>query len=127
MDVDSDHFEDAIDALKRQTRVTLDHELSADSLKGLVETFKQIVIRDAGSEFPQDPWTQLRGAVEAVFSSWNNRRAIAYRNQNHIAHDLGTAVNVQAMVFGNLGDDSATGVAFTRNPATGEQGIFGEW
>jgi len=127
MDVDSDHFEDAIDALKRQTRVTLDHELSADSLKDLVQEFKRIVFRDAGAEFPQDPWTQLHGAVEAVFSSWNNRRAIAYRNQNHIAHDLGTAVNVQAMVFGNLGDDSATGVAFTRNPATGEQGIFGEF
>ena len=127
MDVDSDHFEDAIDALKRRNRVRLDFELSADALRDLVAEFKTIVQRDTGREFPQDPWDQLRGSVEAVFGSWNNRRAINYRNQNRIPHDLGTAVNVQAMVFGNLGEDSATGVAFTRNPATGAEGIFGEF
>ncbi len=127
MNVDSDHFEDAIDALKRRTRVRLDYELPAAALRELVGKFKQIVSRDTGAEFPQDPWEQLRGAVEAVFGSWNNRRAINYRNQNRIPHDLGTAVNIQAMVFGNLGEDSATGVAFTRNPATGAEGIFGEF
>jgi len=127
LDVNSDHFEDALDALKRRVGVTLDYELSAEALKELVATFKQIVERDAGQPFPTDPYDQLRGAIEAVFKSWNNRRAIAYRNQNRIPHDLGTAVNVQSMVFGNLGPDSATGVAFTRNPSTGETGIFGEF
>jgi len=127
MNVESDHFEDAIDALKRRERVRLDYELSAIALSELVIEFKRIVLRDTGREFPQDPWDQLRGSIEAVFGSWNNRRAINYRNQNQIPHDLGTAVNIQAMVFGNLGQDSATGVAFTRNPATGEDGIFGEF
>ncbi|HAX23937.1 MAG TPA: pyruvate, phosphate dikinase, partial [Chloroflexi bacterium] len=127
MTVESDHFEDAIDALKRRERVRLDYELSAIALSELVIEFKRIVLRDTGREFPQDPWDQLRGSIEAVFGSWNNRRAINYRNQNQIPHDLGTAVNIQAMVFGNLGQDSATGVAFTRNPATGEDGIFGEF
>jgi pyruvate,orthophosphate dikinase len=127
LDVNSDHFEDALDALKRRVGVTLDYELPAESLQELVKTFKQIVERDAGQPFPTDPYDQLRGAITAVFSSWNNRRAVNYRNQNRIPHDLGTAVNVQSMVFGNLGPDSATGVAFTRNPSTGETGIFGEF
>jgi pyruvate,orthophosphate dikinase len=127
MDVDSDHFEDAIDATKRRTGVTLDYQLSSESLRSLVSEFKSIVQHYAGKPFPQDPYEQLRGAIFAVFNSWNNRRAVNYRNQNHIPHDLGTAVNVQAMVFGNLGQDSATGVAFTRNPSTGEHGIFGEF
>jgi pyruvate,orthophosphate dikinase len=127
MDVSAEHFEDAIDALKRRARVTIDYELSAEHLRHLVQEFKQIVQRDAGRPFPDDPYEQLQGAVVAVFASWNNRRAINYRNQNNIPHDLGTAVNVQAMVFGNLGPDSATGVAFTRNPSTGEPGIFGEF
>ena len=127
LNVDSDHFEDALDAMKRRDGVTLDYELPAGSLRDLVAEFKQIVERDAGQPFPTDPYDQLRGALTAVFSSWNNRRAIAYRNQSRIPHDLGTAVNVQSMVFGNLGADSATGVAFTRNPSTGETGIFGEF
>jgi pyruvate,orthophosphate dikinase len=127
MDISGEHFEDAIDATKRMARVQLDHELSASHLRQLVQEFKQIVQRDAGRPFPDDPYEQLRGAVIAVFASWNNRRAVNYRNQNNIAHDLGTAVNVQAMVFGNLGPDSATGVAFTRNPSTGEPGVFGEF
>ncbi|HEX5165369.1 MAG TPA: pyruvate, phosphate dikinase, partial [Thermomicrobiales bacterium] len=127
LDVDSELFEDALDALKRRTGVTLDYQLPAETLQELVGTFKQIVERKAGHPFPTDPYDQLRGAITAVFKSWNNRRAIAYRNQNRIPHDLGTAVNVQSMVFGNLGADSATGVAFTRNPSTGETGIFGEF
>jgi pyruvate,orthophosphate dikinase len=127
LDVNSEHFEDAIDAEKRAAKVMLDHELPASALRRLVEEFRNIVQRDAGQPFPTDPYEQLRGAITAVFRSWNNRRAINYRNQNRIPHDLGTAVNVQAMVFGNLGQDSATGVAFTRNPATGEQGVFGEF
>ena len=127
LDVNSDHFEDALDMLKRREGVTLDYELPAESLSELVVTFNRIVERDAGQPFPTDPYEQLRGAITAVFKSWNNRRAINYRNQNRIPHDLGTAVNVQSMVFGNLGADSATGVAFTRNPSTGESGIFGEF
>lgn len=127
LEVNSEHFEDALDALKRRYRVTLDHELPATALQSLVTEFKQLVLTHAGQPFPDDPYEQLRGAVTAVFQSWNNRRAIAYRNQNQIPHDLGTAVNIQAMVFGNLGADSATGVAFTRNPSTGERGIFGEF
>jgi pyruvate, orthophosphate dikinase len=125
--VDSEHFEDAIDAVKRRQRIELDHALSADSLKQLVAEFKRIVERDTGTEFPQNPHDQMHGAIVAVFDSWNNRRATNYRNQNNIPHDLGTAVNVQAMVFGNLGPDSATGVAFTRNPSTGERILFGEF
>ncbi|MEX1158389.1 MAG: pyruvate, phosphate dikinase, partial [Thermomicrobiales bacterium] len=127
LNVNGDHFEDALDALKRRDGVTLDYELPAESLRELVAQFKQIVERDAGQPFPTDPYDQMRGSIAAVFSSWNNRRAIAYRNQNQIPHDLGTAINVQSMVFGNLGADSATGVAFTRNPSTGETGIFGEF
>ncbi len=127
LEVDAEHFEDAIDAAKRRQQVTLDHELTADSLKLLVTEFKRIVERDAEVAFPQDPWEQLRGSIDAVFSSWDNRRAISYRNLNNIPHDLGTAVNVQSMVFGNLGGDSATGVAFSRNPSTGDSGIFGEF
>jgi pyruvate,orthophosphate dikinase len=127
LNVESELFEDALDAAKRQQGVTLDYELPADALRGLVAQFKQIVQQHADSEFPQDPYEQLRQALLAVFDSWNNRRAVHYRNLNHIPHDLGTAVNVQAMVFGNLGPDSATGVAFTRNPSTGAPGVFGEF
>jgi len=127
LDANSEHFEDAIDAAKRRSGVKLDHELSADALAQLVEQFKLIVERHTGSPFPSDPYEQLRGAITAVFASWNNRRAIDYRNISHIPHDLGTAVNVQSMVFGNIGTDCATGVAFTRNPSTGETGIFGEF
>ncbi len=93
----------------------------------MVGDFKQAARDASGREFPEDPYEQLRLAIEAVFASWNNKRAIDYRNINKIAHDLGTAVNVQTMVFGNMGNDSATGVAFTRNPATGARTLYGDY
>ena len=93
----------------------------------MVEDFKQIARDASGKPFPEDPYEQLRLAIEAVFASWNNKRAIDYRNFNKIAHDLGTAVNVQTMVFGNMGNGSATGVAFTRNPSTGEKKLYGDY
>ncbi len=127
LDVDSDLFEDAIDAHKRKLQIEQDFEIPAENLKQMVGEFKQIVKRESGQAFPDDPWEQLRQAITAVFKSWNNRRAINYRNANNIAHDLGTAVNVQTMVYGNMGTDCATGVAFTRNPSTGEQKVFGEY
>jgi pyruvate,orthophosphate dikinase len=127
LDVDSDLFEDVIDAHKRKLRVQQDFEIPADALKEMVGEFKAIIKRESGQAFPDDPWEQLRFAIRAVFSSWNNRRAIAYRNANNIPHDLGTAVNVQTMVYGNMGPDCATGVAFTRNPSTGEKKLYGEF
>ncbi len=127
LDIPSERFEDALDELKREIGVLQDYEIPADQLKQLVEIYKGIVRQATGEDFPQDPFEQLRRAILAVFESWNNRRAIDYRNAHGIPHDLGTAANVQAMVFGNLGPDSATGVAFTRNPSTGEKGIFGEY
>ncbi len=127
LDVDSDLFEDVIDAHKRRLRIEQDFEIPAENLKQMVGEFKEIVRRESGQAFPDDPWEQLRFAITAVFKSWNNRRAINYRNANNIPHDLGTAVNVQTMVYGNMGPDCATGVAFTRNPSTGEQVIFGEF
>ncbi|MFN9955332.1 MAG: PEP/pyruvate-binding domain-containing protein, partial [bacterium] len=105
---------------KKSAGVTSDAALSASSLKALCETFKSVVKAETGKEFPQEPVKQLRGAVEAVFRSWNGARAIAYRVREKISHDLGTAVNVQAMVFGNRDNNSGTGVGFTRNAATGE-------
>src|ERR1700726_2779357 len=93
----------------------------------MVGEFKQIAERQSGEPFPTDVYQQLSKAIEAVFSSWNNKRAIDYRNFNKIPHDLGTAVNVQSMVFGNMGNDSGTGVAFTRNPSTGEKRLYGEY
>jgi pyruvate,orthophosphate dikinase len=122
-----DPFEHALDALKRERGVERDIDLAAQDLEALAGTFKQIVERGTGRPFPDDPWDQLWGAVEAVFQSWNGRRAVDYRRVHRLPHDLGTAVNVQAMVFGNVGEDSGTGVAFTRNPSTGEGGIFGEF
>ncbi len=127
LDVDSDLFEDVIDAHKRRLRIEQDFEIPAENLKQMVGEFKEIVRRESGQAFPEDPWEQLRFAITAVFKSWNNRRAINYRNANNIPHDLGTAVNVQTMVYGNMGPDCATGVAFTRNPSTGEQILFGEF
>ena len=127
LDVDSELFEDAIDRVKRRRNVTSDTEISADDLKALSEEFRAIVRRESGTDFPDDPQQQLRMAIEAVFRSWNNPRAIRYRRQNSIPDDLGTAVNVQSMVYGNLGDDCATGVCFTRNPNTGARGLFGEY
>ncbi len=120
-------FEDLIAAKKREKGVTHDTELSAEDLKELVGQFKGVIQRETGREFPQDPREQLQLAVNAVFQSWNNKRAIEYRRIEKIPDDWGTAVNVQAMVFGNLGESSGTGVAFTRNPATGEKHLYGEF
>lgn len=126
-DAEGDPFERALEHLKRARGVERDIDLSAEDWERLVSEFEEIVVRHTGSPFPQDPWDQLWGAVEAVFRSWENRRAVEYRKLHRIPHDLGTAVNVVAMVYGNLGDDSGTGVAFTRNPSTGERGLFGEF
>ena len=120
-------FEDALAVLKDDRGVSLDTELSADDLKHLVGEYSKIVLRATGQEFPQDPRRQLEGAIGAVFGSWRSERAIVYRRLNDIPESWGTAVTVQAMVFGNMGETSATGVAFTRNPATGEKAIFGEY
>src|SRR5438552_2908967 len=120
-------FEDILLAAKRARRVTQDTELSAGDLGALTEEYRRLVRERAGQAFPEDPWQQLEMAIHAVFESWNNPRAITYRNFNKIPHDLGTAVNVQTMVFGNLGPTSGTGVAFTRDPATGEKKVYGEY
>src|SRR5574337_1936104 len=113
--------------MKRQQGVSADTALSADDLRDLVEQFKGVIQRETGREFPQDPKEQLRMAIAAVFESWNNKRAVEYRRIYKVPDDWGTAVNVQAMVFGNLGENSGTGVAFTRNPSTGEKRLYGEF
>src|SRR5437870_1260768 len=120
-------FEDILLAAKRARGVTQDTELSAGDLGALTEEYRRLVRERAGQAFPEDPWQQLEMAIHAVFESWNNPRAITYRNFNKIPHDLGTAVNVQTMVFGTLGPTSGTGVAFTRDPATGEKKVYGEY
>jgi pyruvate,orthophosphate dikinase len=125
--LDGEEFEHALSALRKERGVDTDPELDADALTDLVETFKGIVKAKAGVDFPQDPREQLRYAIEAVFRSWNGRRAKDYRRMEGIPDDLGTAVNVQTMVFGNKGDDSGTGVAFTRDPATGENRGYGDF
>jgi pyruvate,orthophosphate dikinase len=125
--IEIEHFEDALDEAKRKAGVRNDQELDAASLARLVESYKAIVVDHSGEPFPSDPHLQLRKATLAVFDSWNNRRAINYRRQHGIPDHLGTAVTIQSMVFGNMGEDCATGVAFTRNPSTGEPGIFGEF
>ena len=122
-----DPFEVIIEAKKKSKGVHLDTELTADDLKDLVSLFKNAIKEKTGSDFPQDPMTQLWGAVGAVFGSWNNDRAIAYRKMYDIPESWGTAVNIQSMVFGNMGDDSGTGVAFTRDAATGENVFYGEY
>jgi pyruvate,orthophosphate dikinase len=121
------HFEHALEALKRQQNVTQDPDLTVEHLKSLVDTYKGIVQKEARMSFPQEPKRQLSMAVNSVFESWDNPRANIYRNLNDIPHNLGTAVNIQEMVFGNMGDTSGTGVAFTRNPSTGENHFFGEY
>ena len=128
MEVPKSYFEKIIDEVKTAKGVKYDIELSAEDMKELISRFKK-VYKDAmkGEDFPQDPATQLMEAVKAVFRSWDNPRAIVYRRMNDIPGDWGTAVNVQTMVFGNMGNTSGTGVAFTRNPSTGERGIFGEY
>jgi pyruvate, orthophosphate dikinase len=125
--LDDESFEDVLDNHKRKAGVINDYELSAEHLKNVVNDYKKIVLDQAGEPFPNDPREQLNKAITAVFDSWNNRRATDYRNHHGISHNLGTAVNIQTMVYGNMGDDCATGVAFTRNPSTGERKIFGEF
>jgi pyruvate, orthophosphate dikinase len=125
--VDREEFEHELFALRDRVGVKTDAEIPAEALRELVETYKELVRKKLGTEFPQEPHAQLWGAIGAVFSSWNNQRAITYRKLNGIPGEWGTAVNVQSMVFGNMGDDCATGVAFTRNPSTGEKRFFGEY
>ncbi|MFF6822956.1 pyruvate, phosphate dikinase [Streptomyces longwoodensis] len=125
--VDGHLFEEALEKAKETKGVTVDTELAAADLKKLVTTFKKIVKKEAGRDFPQDPREQMDLAIKAVFDSWNGDRAKLYRRQERIPHDLGTAVNVCSMVFGNLGPDSGTGVAFTRDPASGHQGVYGDY
>ncbi len=125
--VDGDLFEDALEKAKEAKKVTIDTDLEAGDLKKLVTKFKKIVKTEAGRDFPQDPREQMDLAIRSVFESWNTDRAKLYRRQERIPHDLGTAVNVCSMVFGNLGPDSGTGVAFTRDPASGHQGVYGDY
>ncbi|GGX11833.1 pyruvate, phosphate dikinase [Streptomyces sp. HUAS 31] len=125
--VDGDLFEEALDKAKEAKKVTVDTDLEAADLKKLVTAFKKIVKKEAGRDFPQEPREQMDLAIEAVFNSWNTDRAKLYRRQERIPGDLGTAVNVCSMVFGNLGPDSGTGVAFTRDPASGHQGVYGDY
>ena len=125
--VDGELFEAVMDEEKAAKGSTDDLVLDADDLKRITARYKQIVLDETGTPFPEDPRTQVDLAIKAVFDSWNTDRAILYRRQERIPSDLGTAVNVQTMVFGNLGDESYTGVAFTRDPATGERGVYGDW
>ncbi|MBQ8891467.1 MAG: pyruvate, phosphate dikinase [Bacilli bacterium] len=127
MEVPKSYFEKIIDEVKEARGIKYDVELTVEDLKELVTKFKAVYKENRNEDFPQDPHTQLMEAIKAVFRSWDNPRAIVYRRMNDIPGDWGTAVNVQSMVFGNMGDTSGTGVAFTRNPSTGEKGIFGEY
>ncbi len=127
LDIDGEHFSAALDAAKAAKGVETDVELDADDLRALVETFKQVTRDQAGREFPQDPREQLDLAIHAVFDSWNTERARLYRRRERIPHDLGTAVNICTMVFGNLGSTSGTGVCFTRDPSTGRPGVYGDY
>ncbi|MFO7947403.1 MAG: pyruvate, phosphate dikinase [Armatimonadota bacterium] len=125
--VERQKFEDCLDQVKEEEGVADDVHVSAEGLKKVVDLEKAVYKQELGTDFPQDPYEQLMDAVRAVFGSWDNPRAISYRNINNISHDLGTAVNVQMMVFGNMGDNCGTGVAFTRDPATGENEIYGDY
>ena len=127
MEVEKSHFDEIFDGIKKKYNCKLDTELTAENLKEVVAAYKVMFKEIKGFDFPQDPMAQLLEAVKAVFRSWDNPRAIVYRRMNDIPASWGTAVNVQSMVFGNMGDDSGTGVAFTRNPATGEKKLFGEY
>ena len=127
LEIEQSLFEEKLEAAKAESAVHSDQELSIEDIKKLVSEFKNIIKEATGEQFPEDPKIQLRKAIEAVFASWNNDRAIYYRNMQQIPHDIGTAVNVQSMVYGNMGETSGTGVAFTRNPATGEKILFGEY
>src|SRR5437870_9201331 len=125
--IEAEKFEKRREQAKEKAKVKTDPELKPDQLEALVKEFKEIIRKESGKPFPDDPLEQLRASIEAVFSSWNNKRATDYRNFNKIPHNLGTAVNVQTMVFGNMGNDSGTGVAFTRDPNTGEKVLYGEY
>ncbi len=127
LEIDHGLFEEALEIAKEDSGFYADTEMAAEDWQALVGEYKRIVRAELGREFPQDPQEQLWGAIRAVFDSWDSERARVYRRLNDIPHDLGTAVNVQAMVFGNMGETSATGVAFTRNPSTGERAYYGEW
>ena len=127
LDIDGDLFSDALDSLKAERGVKGDTELTAEDLKGLVVTFKKIVSEQKGMDFPQDPRAQMDMAIEAVFRSWNTERARIYRRRERIPHDLGTAVNICTMVFGNMGEGSGTGVCFTRDPSSGHSGVYGDY
>ncbi|MGI8707407.1 MAG: pyruvate, phosphate dikinase [Actinomycetota bacterium] len=127
MGIEGDFFEDAIDGAKEKKGVQNDIDLDTKDLQKLVKEFKKIIKKETGEQFPQDPTEQLHEAIEAVFRSWDNKRAQDYRRRNHISDSLGTAVNVQSMVFGNRGDDSGTGVAFTRDPSNGDKRGYGDY
>ncbi len=127
MGVDHEHFEDAFDVIKKKYRVTLDTDVPAEGLEALCDSYKKVYRKHVGSNFPQDPIKQLELAIEAVFRSWNKPTAISYRRINEITGLVGTAVNVQSMVYGNMGEDSGTGVAFTRDPSTGKNEFYGEF
>jgi len=127
LDIDKDKFESIIEAKKKARKIRQDSSLQVADLKDIIKKFKQVIKRKTGEPFPDDPYVQLRMARDAVFRSWNNPRAISYRKLNNIPGDLGTAVNVQTMVFGNMGNTSATGVGFTRNPANGNKEFYGEY
>ena len=127
MEVEKAHFDEIFDDVKHKNNCKLDTDLNAENLKEIVTRYKALYLKEKGTEFPQDPRVQLMEAIKAVFRSWDNPRAIVYRRKNDIPYDWGTAVNVQSMVFGNMGDDCGTGVAFTRNPSTGEKKLYGEF
>ncbi|HXE24901.1 MAG TPA: PEP/pyruvate-binding domain-containing protein, partial [Roseiarcus sp.] len=127
LEVDAHNFEDILERFKEGKGYSLDTDLKAEDWRAVIADYKAKVVEETGKPFPQSPRDQLWGAIGAVFSSWMNQRAITYRRLNAIPADWGTAVNVQAMVFGNMGETSATGVAFTRNPSTGENALFGEF
>jgi pyruvate, orthophosphate dikinase len=127
LEIEKDEFEHQLSAAKTAAGVQTDPELTAENLQGVIAKYKEVVRHKIGKDFPQDVHDQLKGAIEAVFRSWNNDRAIVYRRRERISDALGTAVNVQTMVFGNMGNDSGTGVAFTRNPSTGAKELFGDY
>lgn len=127
LDIDGEEFESRLDAAKDAAGVATDIELTPDQLRELVEQFKDVIAHESGAPFPQDPHEQLLRAVRAVFDSWNTERAVIYRRRERIPEDLGTAVNVQVMAFGNVGEGSGTGVAFTRDPGSGEKGVYGDY
>ena len=127
MEIEKAKFDEIFDEIKHKNNCKLDTELNAENLKEVVKLYKAMYLKEKGTEFPQDPREQLMEAIKAVFRSWDNPRAIVYRRKNDIPYDWGTAVNVQSMVFGNMGNDCGTGVAFTRNPSTGEKKLYGEF